>query len=422
MKEDLLQFIWQSKLLFKQTLVATNGQAFEVLNPGVLNRDSGPDFSNARILCEGVTLAGSVEIHTRTSDWKRHGHHHDAAYDNVILHVVYENDSRTEPENRFIILELKNYLSKAMLQRYDLLMRNKATIPCEPVFSLPDTTILQNWLHRLAIERLQKKCTRLNTVLEHSAHNWEQTFYILTAKYFGQKINDAPFEWLARNLPLQVLTRHKNKLSQLEALILGCSGFLQGNFEDQYLRFLKQEYQHLKEKFSLPELDPKVWKFGRTRPSNFPTIRLIQFSAFIYQSSHLLSKIIEAPDLTELRKLYRLRHTHLINYAQLSGHHFSNVKAELGESAIDTIIINTVIPILFLYGKYHDEETLCEKALQWLEKLKPERNSVTSYFSQNGIPNTSALHSQAIIEMKTTYCHNKKCLQCSIGNHILLHS
>jgi hypothetical protein len=421
MKEELLHFIWQSKILLKQNLVLTNDKSVEILNIGALNKDAGPDFFNAKIKVDQEILVGNIEVHIKASDWLNHKHQQDKAYDNVILHVVFENDKPIfdNYQKPYLTLELKNYLPQSLLTKYKILQEQKNEIPCQPIFSLPNEFKLNNWLNRLVIERLEKKCERIESILKNNNSNWEQTFYVLTAQYFGQKTNAQAFEWLAQNLPMQIIAKHKDKLSQIEALVLGTAGFLNQKLTDEYLVFLQKEYVYLQKKYGLTNLDKSVWKFGRMRPSNFPTIRLMQFAALLYQSSHLFSKVLECENVSNLQKLYKLQHIHLINLSELSGHQFSALKADLGTSAINTIIINTVVPIVFLYGKLRFDEDKSNKAINWLEQINAEKNSIIDFWKTLNINVENAMQTQALLQLKNEYCTHKKCLSCEIGFHVL---
>jgi hypothetical protein len=421
MKEDLLQYIWQHKVVLNQALHATNGDALEVIQIGQLNHHAGPDFFNAKIRINNTLLVGNIEIHTKASHWISHKHTANNQYDNVILHVVYDNDTPIyDKQNQpLLTLELKNYLNPSFLEKYSIIQKQKSSIPCEPIFILPTEFKLNSWLNRLMVERLEKKCETIELLLQGNQNNWEQTFYLLTARYFGQKVNEQAFEWVAQNLPLNVIAKHKDKLSQIEALIFGTAGFLDKELKDDYLKFLQSEYRHLKKKYNLVSIDSTIWKFGKTRPSNFPSIRLMQFATFIYQSNHLFSKILKAESIKELIALYELKHLHIIHLAELSGHDFSKLKGDLGKSTINTLLINTVVPLVFLYGKLRFDEDKSQKALNWLEELQAEKNSVVLFWQNLGVKTNNALQTQALLQLKNEYCDHKKCLQCAIGHGIL---
>jgi hypothetical protein len=421
MKEDLLHFIWQSKILLKQNLLLSDKNPIEIISIGTLNQDAGPDFFNAKIKIDNEILVGNIEIHIKASDWLNHKHTGDKKYENVILHVVYENDKPIFDHHNLplLTLELKNYLNPELLNKYQILQYQKNEIPCEPIFNLPNEFKINHWLHRLVFERLENKCGRIETLLKANNNNWEQTFYMLTAQYFGQKTNEQAFEWLAKNLPLQIIAKHKDKLSQIEALVLGTAGFFDKELKDDYLKFLQKEYFYLQKKYDLVSIDKSIWKFGKMRPSNFPTIRLMQFAALLYQSSHLFSKVLTIDTIKDLQGLYQLKHIHLIHLSELSNHDFDAVKTDLGKSAINTIIINTVVPIVFLYGKLRFDESKCNKAVNWLEQLSPEKNNIVTFWEGLKIKAQNAAQTQALLQLKNEYCANKKCLNCEIGFHIL---
>ncbi len=414
MREDLLHFIWQQKVLLKQTLRTTDGKLIEVLNTGSLNPDSGPDFFNARIKIDETLWAGNVEIHIKSSDWVKHKHHNDKAYNNVILHVVFEHDA----ELNIPTLELKNYVSQSLLSSYYNLQQSAQKVPCQNIFSLPDSIKLDLFLSRLAVERLEQKCITLEQQLLQYQNSWEKLFYVTTAKYFGMKINAEPFIQLAEGLPSLLLAKHKHNQTQIDSLIFGVGGFLPASTPDEYSTKLHQEFLFLQTKYNLPTLNVSAWKFAKTRPANFPTIRLAQFSALVYQSLHLFSKMMQAETLTEAKKLLQVNTSPQLNLNAL--HHANHIaKPVMGNQFLNHLVINAIIPIKFLYGKHMLNETYCEQALTWLEEIEAETNSVVKFWKESGIKAKHALHSQALIQLNQNYCAKHKCLSCTIGNHIL---
>ncbi len=414
MREDLLHFIWQQKVLLKQTLRTTDGKIIEVINTGSLNPDSGPDFFNARVKIDDTLWAGNVEIHIKSSDWVKHKHHTDKAYNNVVLHVVFEHDA----ELNIPTLELKNYVSKSLLSSYYNLQQSAQKVPCQNIFSLPDSIKLVLFLSRLAVERLEQKCITLEQQLFQYQNSWEKLFYVTTAKYFGMKINAEPFIQLAESLPSLLLAKHKHSQTQIDSLIFGVGGFLPPSTPDEYSNKLHQEFLFLKTKYSLPTLNVSTWKFAKTRPANFPTIRLAQFSALVFQSLHLFSKMMQAETLSEAKKLLQVNTSPQLNLNAL--HHANHItKPVMGSQFLNHLIINAIIPIKFLYGKHMLNETYCEQALNWLEEIETETNSVVKFWKESGINAKHALHSQALIQLNQNYCAKHKCLSCTIGNHIL---
>lgn len=414
MKEDLLHFIWQQKVLLKNELRTTDGKLIEVIKTGSLNQDAGPDFFNARIKIDDTLWAGNVEMHLKSSDWVKHKHHTDKAYNNVILHVVYDHDA----ELNIPTLELKNYLSKNFLSGYYSLQQSALRVPCQNILSLPEKIKLDLFLHRLSVERLEQKCAALERQLTQYQNSWEKLFYVITAKYFGMKVNAEPFVQLAQNIPAALFAKHKHNLTQINSLVFGVSGFLPPLHPDDYTNQMQNEFLFLQTKYELPQINKSAWKFAKTRPANFPTIRLAQFAALVYQSVHLFSKIIESETLQEVKKLLLVSPTDKLNLNTL--HHANHiVKPVMGEQFLNHLIINAIVPIKFLYGKHMLNETYCEQALNWLEEIEPENNSIVKFWKTSGIKPKHALHSQALIQLNHHYCTQHKCLNCAIGNHIL---
>lgn len=423
MNEELLQYIWQYKYLLSQKLFTTHGDNIQVILPGQLNIDSGPDFFNARIYLGETLWAGNIEIHIKSSDWKKHKHQYDPAYDNVILHVVLEYDEPVFNNHNQEIptLELKNLLPEKLLSKYRFLKHSQSEIPCEKLFVMPDDLTLENWMERLSLERLENKCIFINELLKETNHHWEQVFYRLLARYFGQKINELPFELLAKELPLLILERNKDNLLQTQALVLGISGLLEQVVNDEYLMVIRGEFMAMKTKYKLRSIDKCLWKFGKTRPANFPPIRLLQFAQLVHQSSHLFSKLLDSVTIDEAAQLFTVKSNQLINTLAL---HTKNKAYKLssfqtGTYFVNLILINVAVPVVFAYGKWNQEEHYCIKALNWLNQLKPENNHITKRWEKLGIKATRAKQTQALIALNNYYCKQQQCLRCAFGNHIL---
>lgn len=414
MREDLLQFIWQQKLLLKFPLQTTQGKPLNIIKTGRLNRDSGPDFFEARIDIDNTLWVGNVEIHVNSSDWLKHQHQHDKAYNNVILHVVFNDDT---PLN-IPTLELKNYLSPSLLVTYQALMHSSLRIPCENIIKFPDGIVLKQFMHRLMISRLENKCTLLNDELLRYQNNWAKLFYTTLAKYFGMTVNAEPFQQLAQLLPQELLAKHKYSSAQIDALIFGVAGFLPSHNNDEYTALLNREFEFLKHKYQLQQMPVNIWKFAKTRPSNFPTTRLAQFSALVFHSVHLFSKLMAAKNIKEAERLLMATPTETLNLDALHPVKHLALK-ELGKPTIHHLLINVVIPFKFIFGKHMMDEQLCEQAIDWLELLPAEKNSFSRFWLNLGLEVKHALHSQSIIELSTNLCHKHGCLNCAIGNHIL---
>jgi len=425
MTERLLQFIWQFQYFNKGELATTTGESVQVLFAGQYNTNQGPDFSDAKIKIGKTTWAGTVELHTKTSDWKKHKHQSDRNYDNVILHVVWESDTKPDEVSKtsLPVLELSGRVSKILLQRYEELMNADSFIPCEKSISTVKDITWKSWKDRLLAERLLRKAKAVETYLQQNNYHWEETFWWLLARNFGMKVNADAFEAIAKSIPVNVLAKHKSQIHQLEALLLGQAGLLEGNPDsyrdaDEYPKLLQREYKFLKEKYKLKPIHQPI-HFLRMRPGNFPTIRLAQLAMLIQNSAHLFSKIKDAGDLKEVKAWFDVTANDFWHYHYKFDEASSYKKKTLGAVMIDNIIINTVAPVLFTYGNYQDENKYKDKALKWLEKTTAESNSITKGFQKLGIENKTAFDSQGLIELKNEYCGKKRCLECGVGNAIL---
>ncbi len=436
MTERLLQFIWQFQYFNKNELTTAEGEAVQVIIPGQHNHNQGPDFSNAKILIGNTTWAGTIELHIKTSDWIKHKHQADKNYNNVILHVVWEDDGNRNPvvigsipviERNGIalseplsipVVELQSRVSKLLLQRYEELMLSTAFIPCEKsIHSVRDIT-WRSWKERLLIERLLRKAGIVETYLQQNNYHWEETFWWMLARNFGMKVNAEAFEEVARSIPLTVLAKHKNQIHQLEALLLGQGGLLKESFEEDYPKMLQKEYRFLQSKYNIEPIQLPLFSL-RMRPGNFPTIRLAELAMLVHGSAHLFSKIKETASAKELRQFFEVTANDYWHYHYQFDEESAFKKKRTGTLMIDNIIINTVAPVLFAYGNYHSEIRYKDKALQCLEEIVSEKNLITKGFEQLNIENKNAWDSQALIELKNEYCNKKRCLECSIGNNIL---
>jgi hypothetical protein len=416
MTERLLQYIWQFQYFNRSKLQTTDGEEVVVILPGSLNKNQGPDFLNAKIKIGNTIFAGTIEIHCKASEWEKHQHHNDNNYRNVILHVVNEKDASFD--NHIPVLELQSRISNIMLEQYEKLMTETSFVACAgSIHTIKDITWF-SWKERLLAERLTRKAEKIQVLLEENRAHWEETFWWLLARSFGTKVNGDAFEGLARSLPVTILSKHKNSIHQLEALLLGQANLLNRNFEEEYPRLLQREYRFLKTKYELKPVDVPV-QFLRMRPGNFPTIRLAQLAMLISSSSHLFSKILETENVEEVKKWLTCTANDYWHYH----YHFhlqSNFKKKaLGSSMIDSIIINTIVPSLFAYGLYHKSEPHKAKGLRWLEQVSTENNSILSGFALLSVRSNSAYDSQALIELRNEYCTKKRCLECSVGNAIL---
>jgi len=421
LQEDFLHYVWRFKQFDLQDLKTTDGQPIHVFDFGEYNTDGGADFVNAKIQIDETVWAGNVEIHTQASEWYKHQHQNNRAYDNVILHVVWENDEPIKRKNGHFIptFELKHRVQLQLKNRYLKLLHEKAWIPCANQINLVSSFTINSWLDRLLIERLEQKTTLIAEALERNNNDWEETFYQMIARHFGLKINVEPFERVAQTLPHTILAKHKSDLFQIESLLFGQAGFLQTDFKDVYPNRLKKEYQFMQHKYGLKPIPKTMWQFLRLRPPSFPTIRLAQFSALVYQSLHLFSKILEAESLQAIEKLLNVEVSEYWQTHYIFDKESTKRKKTLGKSSIQLIVINTIVPTLFLYGQLKGEERFQDRAFQLLEELSAEQNSVIKNWKALNVEVKNAQQSQALLQLKKHYCDQKKCLNCSIGNTLM---
>ena len=417
MTERLLQFIWQFQYFNKSELSAVTGETVQVITPGQYNTNQGPDFAQAKIKIGETTWAGTVELHTKTSEWNKHDHHHDSNYNNVVLHVVWENDTTS---NNIPVIELRERVPKILLQRYEELMNSPAFIACEKSIQTVQDITWKSWKERLLAERLLRKAKAVDDYLLQNNYHWEETFWWLLARSFGMKVNADAFEAIARSIPLTILAKQKHQIHQLEALLLGQAGLLDNKFEEDYPKLLRKEYYFQKSKHKLKP-SPVPVLFLRMRPGNFPTIRLVQLAKLVHESAHLFSKIKDADSLEDVKQWLDVTANDYWHYHYRFDELSSFKEKKLGIFMVDNIIINTVVPALFAYGSYYGEQKYKDKALQWLGESASENNSITRGFHSIGIENKNAYDSQALIELKNEYCDKKRCLDCSAGNSILRH-
>jgi hypothetical protein len=420
MTEEFLHYLWKYRLL-NPNLKLVSGESCEIIDVGVHNFNSGPDFFNARIKIDNTLWAGNIEIHLKTSDWFAHNHHLDKAYDSIILHVVKDDDKLIIRKNGQTLptLEIRDNYNTSLYERYKDFMTNRNWIACEKISHRVDRFVINNWLDRLMVERLENRALEIDSQLTFNRNSWEQTFYEFLSRNFGFKVNALPFDLLAKSLPLKHLAKHKNNKMQIEALLFGQSGLLLSKYKDEYPKQLLKEYHFLRDKYKLTPMDPHLWRFMRLRPSNFPTIRIAQFADLVYSSSHLFSKSLEAQTLKGLVRLFNVS---VSDYWQ---NHFTYdkkstpIKKHLGLNAIHLIIINTVIPFLFVYGKNRNDQSLIDRSLRFLDQIPGENNSVIKKWEELGMSIQTAFNTQALLELKTNYCSRKKCLHCAIGNDLL---
>jgi hypothetical protein len=420
MTEEFIHFIWKFRML-KQGLRTTSGEELQVINPGEHNTDSGPDFFNARIRIGETLWAGNVEMHVLASDWNRHKHSSDQAYANTILHVVQADDAviRLPAGDAIPTLVIGGQYPPGILDRYEALMQNRQWIPCYNLLSVTPVPGFPFWAPSLAVERLLGKAERIRELLKNAEGDWEEACYQWLAHGFGFRINAFPFELLARSLPFRVLSRYRSSPLQTEALLFGQAGLLNSSAGGDYLKRLRIEYGFLQAKHTLVPLQEGLWKFLRLRPSNFPTIRISQFGNLITKRDALLSFILSCPGISEIDEWFDIR------AAAFWDDHFTfdrlspASEKKLGDVSARLLAINVVAPFLFCYGIGKDSKRHREHAVQILESLPPEDNLDIRNWRAAGLEVADALRTQALLQLKSSYCDNRRCLSCRIGRTLL---
>lgn len=421
MNEAFLHYLWQFQQFDKSNLLTITGEKIAVLKTGILNTDAGPDFSHARLQINDIEWVGNVEIHIKSSDWKVHKHQQDEAYNNVILHVVWENDQTiTRQDGSFIpTLELKPIADINLLNKYQQLIDNQLTIPCQVQFSEVSTLSKIGILDKVLAKRLQQKTQIVAQIFEQNKGDWEETAYQLLARNFGFKLNSETFLRLAQNLPLKVLQKHRNNLIQIEAMLFGQAGLIEK--VDEYSEKLVQEYEFFAAKFSLKSLQlaSHEWKFLRTRPANFPTIRIAQLAKLITQQQSFFSLFTQTNSIEDLRNALKIEQSIYWQEHYNFGKTANKYLVGLGKDSINNILINTVIPLLACYSEKTDNQELMSRCVSFLEALPAEKNHITEIWEGLGLEIKTAFDSQASIELYNNFCTQKRCLQCNVGIEIL---
>jgi len=420
MNEAFLSFVWKYRL-YGTNLQTTSGEPVTVIKTGEQHKNSGPDFFNARIRIGETLWAGNVEVHVRTSDWYRHHHQTDKAYSNVILHVVYEADSDIIVNDASSIptVALRNDIDEEVYQKYKQLTASDLKIPCSRHLENVGQTILISWLDRMLVERLETKSASIEHALLANNGDWEDAFYQMLARNFGFGINGEPFEMLARILPRHIIRRHADDALQVEALLFGQAGFLDRDFKDEYPLKLKQEFEFLRKKYLLVPMQKHHWKFLRMRPGNFPTIRISQFSNLIVRYGTLFNSIRNTNTVHEITNMLEVKTS-----SYWSDHFVFDKPAKfaprfLGLDSARNIIINTIVPYLFYFGKNRGDTLSCDKSFSLLHSLPSESNGILNQWMEYGIKADNAFEGQALLHLYRNYCTHKNCLNCSIGKSIL---
>jgi Protein of unknown function (DUF2851) len=416
MTERLLQYIWQFQYFNKSELTTAEGEPLQIIHSGNYNTNQGADFLDAKIKIGNTLWAGSIELHINSSDWNSHKHTDDKNYNNVILHVVWQNNELVKLP--FSTLVLQDRVSKLLLTKYNELMMANSFIPCEKNIHQVNELTWTSWKERLLVERLQNKSAAVVAYLKKNNNHWEETFWWMIAKNFGIKVNSDAFEKIAQSISINILAKHKNQIHQLEALLFGQAGLLENDFTEDYPQLLQKEYRFFKSKYQLQKIAAPLY-FLRMRPANFPSVRLAQLAMLVHSSLHLFTLVKESKTVKEVKKLLNVTANDYWHYHYLPDEPTVFKKKNVGTQMIENILINTVVPVLFAYGQYHKENSYKDKALQWLVEITAEKNNITRGFALLATGNKNAFDSQSLIQLKNEYCDKKRCLDCAVGNALL---
>ena len=427
--EQLLHYTWKHKLYPLKELTTSDGQRVEIVDPGLHNRNAGPDFFNAKIRIGSTMWVGNVEIHDKSSDWYQHGHDKDSRYDNVVLHVAAELDTEVMKSNGEYVPQLQLSVPDDVLTHYDELQKTDEYPPCYKVIPHLSALIIHSWMAALQTERLEQKTEAIRKRAELCNGSWEDAYFVTLARNYGFGINGEVFEQWAYNIPLNAVAHHRDDLFQIEAIFMGQSGLLELDsipeyyqkdaLNDGYFAKLRNEYQYLAHKFSMKPIDFKLWRFLRLRPQNFPHIRISQLANLYYQQKAGLSQLIECETLDELKNVLKSQVTPYWETHYTFGSTSPKNEKHLSYGSINLLMINTAIPMLFAYGRHTTKEVLCDKAFDFLEQLKAENNHIIRMWQQVGLPVKTAGDSQALIQLKKEYCDKKECLRCRFGYEYL---
>lgn len=419
MSEAFLHYLWQFQYFDKHELQTTAGDPIQIFHPGNRNIHAGPDFNDARMKIGDMEWIGSAEIHIQASGWLDHKHDRDPAYENVVLHVVWKNDQLIRRNDASLLptLELANRVDEKFFLDYQRLVNSPEIIPCSPHLPQVKEVTKISMMDKVLTARLESKSKRIFDILHKNHNDWQETFYQSLARSFGFKINADPFQQLAQLLPYKVLRKHGDRLLHFEALLFGQAGFLEEDADDAYYMLLQREYNLLRRKYGLSDrrLNKAQWKFLRLRPANFPTIRLAEFAALLFNRPYLFSEMLEAENVDALISIFTVQQS---EYWTSHYNFFRDAKESvsfIGSATISTIIINTVVPLLVAYGKSKDDQRYIDRAICILQQTPGESNSIIAQWKELGIKSKTAFDSQALIELQNNYCTKRRCLDCTIG-------
>jgi hypothetical protein len=427
--EFIIHYCWKHKLLPLQELKTTDGRPVELIDPGLHNHNAGPDFFNAKLKIDGTLWVGNVEIHDHSSDWYLHGHDKDASYNNVILHVARVIDKEVVTENGVVLPQMQLDAPEYVKQQYEELLKTDEYPPCYRI--IPDLTklMVHSWMSALETERLEQKTDAIAQRVERCNGDWDWAYFVTLARNYGFGVNGDAFELWAYSIPLHDVDHHRDNIFQIEAIFMGQAGLLDDStvperyrekaHEEGYFDKLRKEYDYLAHKFSLRPIDSSLWKFLRMRPANFPSIRIAELANLYYHGRTSLSQLVECESIKDV---YELLDTEVTPYWQthfVFGAPTKKQEKSLSKASKDLLVINTVVPMLFAYGRHRFDDRLCDRSFDFLEQLKPEKNHIVEKWLACGMSVSTAGDSQALIQLKKEYCDKRDCLRCRIGYEYL---
>lgn len=418
MREEFVQTVWKYQLFNRNQLRTSNGSSIEIIHQGFLQHHSGPDFSAARIIIDGMLWVGNVEIHVNAKEWNQHRHFADPAYDNVILHVVFNDDHevcKTHAGRVLPCLEIAKLIPLDIIDRYERLANDYRVFPCAKYWNVIPKSEINDWLVQLALQRIEEKLEPIKLRLNDTKFHWEQVCFELIAKQLGFHVNAEPMLRLARSLPIEIIQKNADQPRLIEALLFGQAGMLNRKFIDDYPNQLKQDYLFLKKKYQLHEIDQSTWKFARLRPLNFPTIRIAQLAAILSHQTNFFKTCLLMDDTNSLINTFKKNlNEYWLNHYVFDKESKPSIKT-LGQDSIENVLMNTIVLLWFSYGQHKNESTYVSKAIAYLEKASAENNVYTNMFKELDVKLINALQTQGIRFLWEKYCDEKKCLNCSIG-------
>ena len=429
--EELLHYTWKHRMMPLEELTTTDGRRVEIIDPGLHNRNAGPDFFNAKVRIDGTMWVGNVELHQKSSDWYLHNHHQDKRYDNIVLHVVGCCDTEVKDSTGRPLAQMVLQVPPTVREHYNELLSTDKYPPCYRIIPSLPKLMVHAWLSALQTERLERKTEAIRRRAEQKGGSWEDAYFVTLARNYGFGINGDAFEQWALQLPLHAVDKHRDDLFQVEAIFMGQAGLLeidavperyqQQALNEGYFSKLRNEYLYLQHKFQMQPINPAIWRFLRLRPQNFPHIRLSQLSNLYFERRAGLSALLECETIEQLRQLLKTNVTPYWETHYTFGSESIKNEKHLSPFSINLLMINTAIPMLFAVGRHRQKDELCDRAFDLLEQLKAENNYIIRMWRECGMEVNTAADSQALIQLKNEYCDRKDCLRCRFGYEYLRH-